>query len=161
MQKAVFLDRDGVILNDEGHYYIFKPEDVKINEGVITFMKQAHDRGYKIIIISNQSGIGKGIYTKQDVALVQQALYNIFDKEGIQVEDAFFCPHHPDTGRCICRKPSGLMIEKAIAKHQIDVKQSFMIGDSKRDVEAAEAAGIKGVKIEKNCFVAELVQRLG
>jgi len=156
MNKAVFIDRDGVINSDEGHYYIYKTEDFKINEGVIPSLKMLQEAGYLLIVISNQSGIAKGLYSKTDTDKIHDSLKNMMAKEKIQLTEIYYCPHHPDQGRCICRKPDSLMIEKAIARFDIDIKKSFLIGDSARDVEAALKVGLKGIRVHKNTNIYEV-----
>ncbi len=149
-QKAVFLDRDGVINSDEGHYYIFKVKDLKINPGIPELIKKLKDFGYLIIVISNQGGIAKRIYHKDDTDKLHLAIDKVLKKHETSIDAYYYCPHHPETGNCLCRKPSGLMIEKALARFNIDPQQSYMIGDSKRDIEAAENAGVRGVLVPKN-----------
>jgi D-glycero-D-manno-heptose 1,7-bisphosphate phosphatase len=153
MNKAVFFDRDGVINSDEGLYYIYKLSDFKLNEGIVDNMKLLSDAGFVIIIVSNQGGIGKGLYAKKDTELIHDYLRDTCRKENINLGEIYFCPHHNETGLCLCRKPGSLMIEKAIARFNIDPEQSFLIGDGKRDIEAANNAGIKGFLVEKNTNV--------
>lgn len=150
VNKAVFIDRDGVINNDEGLYYIYKPEHLKFNVGVIDNLKLLHDAGYMLIVISNQGGIGKALYKKSDTDFLHGMMDNIFRASGVEIVEYYYCPHHPDSGSCICRKPDSLLIEKAIARHNIDPALSYMIGDSPRDIEAAEKVGVCGFLIHKN-----------
>lgn len=150
MQKAIFLDRDGVINSDVGHYYIYRVEDFAINKGIIPSLKKFSDSGYKLFIVTNQGGVAKGIYTEKDVQKVHNHLLSILEKENIKIEKIYFCPHHDSIGPCECRKPSPYFIKKAIHDFNIDPKKSYMIGDSPRDKQAAEAAGIKGIKVEAN-----------
>ncbi len=150
MQKAIFLDRDGVINSDVGHYYIYKVEDFKINKGVLNSLKQFQEAGYKLFIISNQGGVAKGIYSCEDVDKVHAHLEAKLKENHICLQEIYYCPHHDSITSCECRKPSPYMINQAIEKYDIDINRSYMIGDSKRDIEAAEAAGVKGIKIEAN-----------
>nr|WP_319401466.1 HAD family hydrolase [uncultured Carboxylicivirga sp.] len=151
MHKALFIDRDGVINNDEGHYYIFKPENFKLNEGIIEGLQMMQNNGFKIIVITNQGGVAKGEYTEDDVAKVHQHFLGLMKEAGINITDIYYCPHHNKIADCDCRKPKPGMILKAIEEHQIDKSQSYMIGDSPRDVEAGKNAGLKQCfKIEKN-----------
>lgn len=155
--KAVFLDRDGVI-NRERDDYTYRMEDFIINEDVIDCLKIWSNIGYRIIIISNQGGIGKGIYTHEQVKMLHQFLREEFIKSGIIWTEVFYCPHHPEfTGKCLCRKPDSLLFEKAISKYGIDVEKSFMIGDKERDIQASSKAGIKGFLIEANSSLKKIV----
>ncbi len=150
MQKAIFLDRDGVINSDVGHYYIFKVEDFVINKGIINSLKRFQEAGYKLFIISNQGGVAKGIYSCDDVDKVHAHLEAKLKENHILLQEIYYCPHHDSVATCECRKPSPYMINRAVEKYDIDINKSYMIGDSKRDIEAAEAAGVKGIKIEAN-----------
>lgn len=151
MNKAIFLDRDGTINYVTDKYYITKPEDFIINEGVMDGMKLLRDRGFIFIVISNQSGIAKGLYSIEDAEKVHEFLIAELAKENIEIAEIYYCTHHPDTGgRCLCRKPGSLLIEKALARFHIDPAMSFLIGDAGRDIEAAERAGVKGILIKQN-----------
>lgn len=160
MRKVVFLDRDGVINDDTGHYYVFKKEDFKLNKGVLESIALAKQKGYDIIIISNQGGIARGTYSKHNVELVHDRLKELFLAVNVEPLAIYYCPHHDEIESCLCRKPSGLMIKKALARFHVDVKKSFMIGDSVRDVQAAQNAGIKGYKIDANQNFLPLISQL-
>lgn len=144
--KAIFLDRDGVINHERGDY-VWLPDDLLINEGVAETLTELKGRGYIFIIITNQSGIGKGIYTHQDVNEVHTLIKEHFADYGIRFADIYYCPHHPTVSQCLCRKPGSLMVEKAIARFNIDPAQSYFIGDRERDVEAAQGAGVNAILI--------------
>lgn len=161
MGKVVFLDRDGVINSDEGLYYIFRISDFRLNPGVPEAIKLMHDKGYQVVVISNQGGIGKGLYTKADTDAVHDYLQQLLAKAGTFVDAFYYCPHHPDSGLCLCRKPGSLMIEKALARFDFDRELSVLIGDSSRDIQAAEAAGVRGYKIPKNSNLLEFIQSIG
>ena len=150
MQKAIFLDRDGVINSDIGHYYIYKVKDFIINKGIVNSLKRFQEAGYMLFIVSNQGGIAKGIYSSDDVDQIHAHLEAKLLENDIRLQEIYYCPHHESVASCECRKPSPYMINQAIRKFNIDIKTSYLIGDSKRDIEAAEAAGIKGIKIEAN-----------
>jgi D-glycero-D-manno-heptose 1,7-bisphosphate phosphatase len=155
MNKAVFIDRDGVVNSDEGLYYIHKKEDFKLNEGIvqnISFLKKA---GFLVIIISNQGGIGKGLYSIEDTETLHTILLSEVKSFGFGIDEIYYCPHHPESGNCLCRKPDSLLIEKALARFNIDPKKSYLIGDSKRDIEAAEKVGVKGILVPKNKNIKE------
>jgi len=152
--KAVFIDRDGVINNDEGHYYIYKKKDFKINPGIIEGLQLLQAAGFKLFVITNQGGVAKGEYTEDDVEIVHgHFLQTMFDND-IRITDIYYCPHHSDIEACDCRKPQPGMILQAMEEHQIDEKQSYLIGDSDRDIEAGKAAGLKQCfKIESNSSI--------
>ena len=150
MNKAIFFDRDGVINNDKGHYYIYKIEDFKINEGIVESLKKFQENNYLLIIISNQGGISKGIYTIEQVEEVHNYLKNYLQKHNIELTEIYYCPHHSSNEKCLCRKPNTLLLEKAIARFNIDVSSSFLIGDGDRDIEAGNKIGLHTIKIETN-----------
>lgn len=150
MNKAVFIDRDGVINSDEGLYYIWKEADFKLNTGVVEGIKTLYNNEFEIIIISNQGGIGLGMYTRAQTEHLHSIFLKKMNENGIEIREIYYCPHHPKTGMCTCRKPQNLMIEKAIARFGIDRTHSFLIGDSIRDIEAGEASSLICFKIESN-----------
>jgi D-glycero-D-manno-heptose 1,7-bisphosphate phosphatase len=158
MNKAVFFDRDGVINSDEGHYYIFCCEDFHLNTNIVGNLKMLTDAGFLLIIISNQGGIAKGIYTKDDTDKIHELMRAKFAEAKIEITEIYYCPHHEETGKCLCRKPNSLMIEKAMARFNIDPLKSFFIGDSNRDMEAAEKAGIKSFLVPKNTDIKALCE---
>lgn len=146
--KAIFLDRDGV-LNHERNDYICKVEDFEILDYQIPPLKKLYDEGYLLIIITNQGGIGLSRYTEEALAEMHRMLFERFEKQGARITHAYYCPHHPTvTGECDCRKPKSGMLLEAIAAYNIDPALSVMIGDKPRDVEAANGAGVKGILIE-------------
>ncbi len=150
MQKAIFFDRDGVINSDIGHYYIYKITDFKINDGIIDALQKFRDAGFLLFIITNQGGVAKGIYSLDDVNKVHAYLLDILHQHNIDIKEIYCCPHHESVAPCNCRKPNPYFIKKAIADFDIDSNQSYLIGDSKRDIDAATAAGIKGILIDAN-----------
>jgi len=150
MNKAIFIDRDGVINDDRGHYYIFKLEDFRINEGVKEALKLLQDKGYLLIVISNQGGIARGLYTRQDTDRIHKQFILEMQKDGVIITDILYCPHHQTVEKCLCRKPEPLLIEKALAKYRIDGKSSYFIGDKESDMEAGRRAGINPVKVGPN-----------
>jgi len=159
LNKAVFLDRDGVLITERGEYN-FQPEHMKINAGVFEALLQMQQLGYLLIVISNQGGISKGLYTHQEVAFFHALMLTEFEQRGIQITDIYYCPHHPDVEMCICRKPQALLLEKALARFDIDASVSFFIGDAERDMQAADAAGVKKIKIEANENLTQIVEFL-
>lgn len=143
MNKAVFIDRDGVINNDEGYYYVFRPEDFKINKDIFEGLQLLIAAGYKLILVTNQGGVAKGEYTEDDIRKVHNYLKDQLRKNGIELTAIYYCPHHDSISQCDCRKPKPGMILKAIQEHDIDEKKSFLVGDSKRDIEAGDKAGLQ------------------
>lgn len=149
MNKALFLDRDGVINRERGEY-TWRIEDFSLNAGLVEFLKVAQQKGYLLIVISNQGGVQRGKYSLKDVEIVHQYLRKELKSQGIDLTDIYICPHHDKTERCFCRKPQPIMLEKAIARFNIDVNKSIFFGDSLRDIEAGNAVGVKSVQIQPN-----------
>lgn len=159
MDKAAFFDRDGVINKEIGDY-VFELDKFELSPSVIGLMKAAIDKKYKLIVVTNQSGIAKGIYDHSHVGEIHEHMSSLLQEEGIQLTDIYYCPHHPDYSNCLCRKPGSLMLEKAVAKYDLDVSKCFLVGDRDRDVESAESIGIKGIKIESNSSLDVLLPML-
>lgn len=150
LNKAIFLDRDGV-LNHEIYDYICRVEDFKILDYQIPVLKRFFDEGYLLIVITNQGGIALNRYSEEELAIMHELLRQAFKKKGAEIAAFYYCPHHPTVGgECKCRKPASGMLLDAIEMFDIDPKQSVMIGDKPRDVEAGEGAGVKGILIEPN-----------
>jgi D-glycero-D-manno-heptose 1,7-bisphosphate phosphatase len=150
MEKAIFLDRDGVINNNMDRYYISQPEDLILNAGIIEALKTFQDHHFILILISNQSGISKKIYSKEDCDRVHDRLRKLLSREGIRMAEIYYCPHHPEIENCLCRKPGSLLFEKALARFNIDPDRSWMIGDSETDKIAAEKTGLRTILINRN-----------
>ncbi|MGL5681810.1 MAG: D-glycero-alpha-D-manno-heptose-1,7-bisphosphate 7-phosphatase [Marinifilaceae bacterium] len=159
-QKAVFFDRDGTINSDEGHYYVYKVKDFVFNPGVISGMKRLQDAGYLLFVITNQGGVAKEIYTKEEVEELHQYMEECLAKEGVKLSKIYYCPHHESIKTCVCRKPSPYMVNLAIDEYNIDRAGSYFIGDSSRDVKCAEAANIKPIKIIKNQDVTPCIDKI-
>ena len=137
--KTIFLDRDGVI-NKEVEY-LFRISDFEFIEGVFDACLYFQQLDYKIIIISNQSGIARGYYTKSDYQKITEWMLNQFNIKGISILDILYCPHGPESS-CDCRKPKPGMFIEAKNKYNIRMKDSWMIGDKETDIKAANLAGI-------------------
>lgn len=149
MRKIIFLDRDGVINVERGEY-TYNVNDFVFVDGLFSALKKLQQHGFEFIVITNQGGISKGIYAHQDVLQLNHLIQEEFKKHQLQLLAFFYCPHHSDVEKCICRKPNSLLLEKAIAKYNVDCNNSFFIGDSDRDIEAANKVGVKGIKVNKN-----------
>ncbi len=141
MNKALFLDRDGVVNVEKD--YLYKIDDFEFIDGIFELCKYYQNLGYKIFVVTNQSGIARDYYNKDDFEKLSAWLLNEFDKNGINIQKIYFCPHHPDiNGSCKCRKPKPGMLLEAAKEFNIDLSQSIIIGDKERDIEAGINAGL-------------------
>lgn len=140
--KAVFLDRDGVIIEETGYGY--KIEDLKLIKNAVEGLKLLKD--YRLFIITNQSGIGKGIYKIKDFIKYNNYLLKELKKRNISIEKTYYCPHKPEDN-CSCRKPKAKFLKSAEKEFNLDIKKSFTIGDKKIDVELGKNAGCKSVLV--------------
>lgn len=146
LNKALFLDRDGVVNVDHG--YVYQPEKFEFVPGVFSSCKTFTDAGFKLIIVTNQSGIGRGYYTEADFHTLTQWMISEFAKNDVPVTDVYFCPHHPNKAKpeylqeCDCRKPAPGMLLQGIKEHDINPELSIMVGDKLGDMQAASAANI-------------------
>lgn len=137
MNKALFLDRDGIVNVDTA--YLHKPEDVIFVDGIFELCKAAQKKDYLIIIVTNQAGIAKGYYSEKDVKLLHSWLKNEFNKRGITISDIYYSPYHSDgiikeyKKDSYCRKPNPGLFLKAAEKYNIDFSASLMIGDKHSD----------------------------
>ncbi|NMP17745.1 D-glycero-beta-D-manno-heptose 1,7-bisphosphate 7-phosphatase [Thalassotalea sp. Y01] len=147
MNKALFLDRDGIINVDHG--YVYKAADFEFVDGIFTLCQKANEKGYDIFVITNQSGIARGLYSEQDFFELSRWMSERFAEHDVIIKDVYFCPHHPVKGnapykkQCQCRKPEPGMILKAAQQHNIDLQNSIFIGDKTSDMVAAQRAGIE------------------
>lgn len=145
--KAIFLDRDGVI--NEDHGYTFLPEDFDFLEGVFPACRRFVSSGYKLIVVTNQSGIARGYYSEEEFETVTDYMLEKFRQQGINIDAVYHCPHHAKEGfgdykvECDCRKPKPGMLLKAALEYNIDLSESVMIGDKVSDMQAGKAAGVK------------------
>ncbi|MEN8158225.1 MAG: HAD family hydrolase [Bacteroidota bacterium] len=160
MKKAIFLDRDGTLSNNMDHYYLTRREDFQFNPGVVEALRELQQRSYIFIVITNQGGISQGENSIESVDKIHHYMEAILYYEGIEVMETYYCPHHSDNEACLCRKPLPLMIEKAMARYNIDPAQSYFIGDSDRDVEAGKAAGVRPILIEPNSDLRQVLNQI-
>jgi D-glycero-D-manno-heptose 1,7-bisphosphate phosphatase len=159
MKKAVFLDRDGIVNREIGDY-IKRYEEFELLPELFPFLYEVKKRGYLTVIITNQAGIAKGLYGHELVHACHDFMQEELSGHGLAFDAIYYCPHHPDFGQCLCRKPQSLLVEKAIGRFGLDPEKCFMIGDKDRDVQAAQGAGVKGFKLPANPTIEELMSCL-
>ena len=153
--RAIFLDRDGTVISEKE--YLADPDRVEFVPGAIEAMRLFSDAGYKLVIVSNQSGIARGVYTLADYRAVEARIERLLSENGVALDAVFFCPHHPDfTGPCECRKPGLGMYREAERKLGIDLASSVYIGDRIKDVEPAIALGGRGILVRTGYGATEV-----
>jgi len=141
MQKVLFLDRDGVINVEKD--YLYKIEDFEFIDGIIDLCKHYESNGFIILVVTNQSGIARNYYTQADFSLLTYWMIGKFASFGVNISQVYHCPHHPSiSGECNCRKPKSGMLLEAAKHFDIDFKNSIIIGDKERDIEAGLNVGI-------------------
>lgn len=145
-QRALFLDRDGVINRDHG--YVHRPEQTDWVPGIFDLCRMARDLGYVLVVVTNQAGIARGYYGEDQFAEYTRWVHAEFSRRGVPLLATYHCPHHPTEGvgelrrDCDCRKPKPGMILRAQREHAIDLAASVLIGDKRSDIDAARAAGV-------------------
>ena len=165
MNKALFLDRDGVINVEKD--YLYKIIDFEFIDGIFDICRYYQKLGFIIIVVTNQSGIARNYYTEKDFDNLTTWMLSEFSSRSIEIKKVYYCPHHPDiSGECSCRKPNPGMLIKASEVFNIDLKNSIMIGDKERDILAGINAGLtttylfdesKSVRVSKaNKIVSKL-----
>ncbi|QQR85818.1 MAG: HAD family hydrolase [Flavobacteriales bacterium] len=155
---AVLLDRDGVVNRERGEH-TWRLEDFEILPDVVEALRRLHARGIPVAIITNQSGIGLGLYGEAEVEKLHGYLHDRLAEAGAPTPLILHCPHHPTNGKCLCRKPGHLLVQRAMALLGADPSATLFIGDRDRDVQAAEAAGAKGLLVEANTALLPVLQR--
>lgn len=146
-KKAIFLDRDGTIIVDK--HYMHSPEELELLDGAVAGLKKLERMGFLLIIITNQSGIGRGYFTEREYEIFQEALLLRLQKNGIKIAASYYCPHM-DSDKCNCRKPNLGLFETAINDFQIELKQSYAVGDNLRDLAIFDESPSQGFLIGKN-----------
>ncbi|MFC4765833.1 D-glycero-alpha-D-manno-heptose-1,7-bisphosphate 7-phosphatase [Effusibacillus consociatus] len=152
--KAVFLDRDGVI-NDHVRP-VNGPDDLILFPGVGQSIKRLQDAGYKVFVVTNQGGVGLGYMTEEDLQQVHNKMLHEISRDGAEIDDIRYCAHKPRAG-CACRKPEPGMIHDLAEKYNIDLKQSFMVGDRDFDIQAGRRAGTRTIFIGKGHADADAI----
>lgn len=159
MNKALFLDRDGIINVDHG--YVYKQSEFEFVPGIFDLCRHAIVNDYIIIVITNQSGIGRGKYSELAFTQLTSWMIAEFSKQKVKITDVYFCPHHPTEGlgqyltQCECRKPAPGMIFQAAKQYAIELQQSVFIGDKISDMQAANAAGINQCLLLTSQYIAK------
>jgi|SRR5690554_673161 len=147
--RAVFLDRDGTINDDPG--YLGEPDKVKLfpdTGEALSILK--NKLRFKLIVISNQSGIARGLITKEDVEAVNKRINELLSNSNVQIDEFYYCPYHPDFNtaeECSCRKPSPKLVFEAAEKHNINLSESYFIGDAVSDIECGMNAGTQTILV--------------
>lgn len=159
-KKAIFLDRDGTINIDPG--YIGDPNLIKFYPGVSEGIKKLkNELGFLIIVISNQSGITRGLITTEDLDKVNNRVNKILEIENTKIDAFYYCPYHPDYDseeKCSCRKPSPELVFKAASEFDVDLNNSFFIGDRKSDIECGINAGLNSILVKNTISEEELIE---
>lgn len=156
MNKAVFLDRDGVINHDPGDYTTSWDEFTFL-PGIEDFLKKRQDEGYLLILITNQGGVAKGLYSIDTVEEIHSKMTDHFKSRGVELNEIYYSPYHEVRTRSLSRKPGSIMVEKALARFNIDPELSVMIGDKQRDIDCAAAAGVGGLLVPVNSNLNEIL----
>ncbi len=152
MNKAVFLDRDGTVNEEVG--YLTELGKLRLIPGAGAAIKRLHEAGFLVILVTNQAGVARGYFPETLVHEAHRRLDEMLGAEGARIDAVYYCPHHPTAGNsaytmaCDCRKPGTALIDRAARDFQIDVKQSFVVGDKWSDVELGQRAGIRTVLVQ-------------
>jgi D-glycero-D-manno-heptose 1,7-bisphosphate phosphatase len=165
MTPAVFLDRDGTMIHDVG--YLSRVEDLQWFPSTIDAIRLLNRAGFLVCVTTNQSGIGRGLFTESDLTAIHDEMRRVLDAEGARIDGWFHCPHHPEAAidelrrHCDCRKPQPGMIHEAMVKFPIDIAKSFVIGDTLADVGLAASVGARGILVRTGGGEAVVRAHLG
>jgi heptosyltransferase-2 len=154
---TVFLDRDGTLNYDPGYLKI--AADLKLLAGVGPALARLKKVGAKLVVVTNQSGVGRGILTLKDLEAIHARLQGLLEQEDVALDAIYFCPHHPDDG-CRCRKPNVGMVERAVSELQLDFRRFYLIGDHVRDIQLAHRVGAKSILLTPAPIDAQSLDRL-
>lgn len=154
-RPAVFLDRDGTIIEDVG--FLRDPAEVRLLAGADKAIRRLNERGIPAVVVTNQSGIARGVLTVDDYQSAERRVDELLAREGARLDAHYFCPHLPEiTGPCECRKPGSLLYREAAQRLDIDLRESWWVGDRLRDVLPAEAFGARGILVLTGAGRSEL-----
>lgn len=151
MNAAIFFDRDGTIIEDKG--YLNSPEQIEFIPGAVEAIKMLKEAGYKTVVITNQAGVARGLVTEDMLQTIDKVLHKWILSGGTHLDGIYYCPHHPEHGVypyrqvCECRKPHPGLIKRAERDLNLDLSQSYMIGDKATDIEAGKRVGIKTILV--------------
>jgi D-glycero-D-manno-heptose 1,7-bisphosphate phosphatase len=164
-RPAVFLDRDGTLV--ERRHYPSRPEELRLCKGVGPSLRQLHELGFLLVLVTNQSGVARGLFSEHDLALMHDHLARQLAALGVSLDGVYYCPHHPEgvipgfSIRCGCRKPEAGMLFRAARDLDIELQHSWLIGDSSDDIEAGNRAGCQTILVgaERETFDAKPMRR--
>lgn len=143
---AVFLDRDGTLIEERS--YLADPDGVRLLPGVAEGLRALRAAGYRLIVVTNQSGIARGLITPDQYERVRDRLHDLLNRAGVRLDGVYHCPHHPEiTGPCDCRKPGLALYRRAATEHDVDLARSVFVGDKPGDIEPAAALGGRGILV--------------
>jgi heptosyltransferase-2 len=154
---TVFLDRDGTLNYDPG--YLKVAADLKLLAGVGPALARLKGAGAKLVVVTNQSGVARGIITLKDLEAIHARLQGLLEQEDAALDAIYFCPHHPDDD-CRCRKPKVGMVERAVSELQLDLRRSYLIGDHARDIQLAHRVGAKAILLTNEPMDSQVLERL-
>jgi len=143
-QRYVFLDRDDTLIVDK--QYLREPAGIEFTPRALEGLQRLQAAGYGLVLVTNQSGIGRGLLTENDLAAVHARLRELLARQGLALDAIYYCPHHPQDG-CRCRKPATGMLEQACRDFAVDIAQSVMIGDSEADIRMGRAFGLAIIQL--------------
>jgi D-glycero-D-manno-heptose 1,7-bisphosphate phosphatase len=158
MNRAVFLDRDGVINHDPGDYTKSLEEFIILTD-VLEAFQLIKENNYRIILVTNQGGVAKGLYPLENVYEIHNYLRVEALKVGVEIDEIYFAPYHDDYGKSLSRKPGSLMVERGLAKFQLNPAECVLVGDKARDVESGEKVGVPGIQIDVNGSLLEAMKK--
>lgn len=154
---TVFLDRDGTTNRDTG--YIKTVDELQIFPGAVEAVARLKQAGAKVVMVTNQSGVGRGLFSIEMLAAIHARLRSVFEAGGAPFDGLYYCPHHPDDG-CACRKPGTVMVERAVAELGLDLSRAYVVGDQRRDIDLARRIGAKGILMMTGPTSAQALEAL-
>jgi D-glycero-D-manno-heptose 1,7-bisphosphate phosphatase len=146
-RKVVFLDRDGTLIHDRPGHYLLNPEGLRFYKNTFAALRLLKKAGYKLVVITNQSGLGRGLLTRPTLKRIHKKMHAALKRAGASVDAVYFCPHHPKDG-CRCRKPSTLLARKALRDKNLTLQAAAVVGDKKADIDLGRALGVAALHLE-------------